>query len=84
MKKSIFVVAVAVVMAASIGGTIMYSCQKDQEPVKSKSAISEQKSLQFEDIDKISSEMADFHTFTMKKFLAEIYSENDVLDNKSV
>jgi hypothetical protein len=80
MKKYYVTLVALAIMAASIGGIMMCSCHKD--PVKS--AISELKSLKIEDIDKISSEMADFHTFTMRKFLTEIYSEKDILDDNSV
>jgi hypothetical protein len=69
-------------LVAIISGIILYSCQKDTARLKS--TIPKIESLTFEDIDRISSEIADFHTFAMKKFLVEVYSEKDILDNNSV
>ncbi|MCL2683230.1 MAG: hypothetical protein FWE63_07105 [Bacteroidales bacterium] len=36
------------------------------------------------EIDKISIDVADFHTYALKKFLEEMYSENAVLDEETV
>ena len=65
----------AVVLVALM--SIFYACTKEENDNPSK--------LQkFEEINRISSEMADFHTFFMKKFLTETYTKNDALDQKTV
>jgi hypothetical protein len=77
MKKIKIITLVSVAVIA-ITALVIISCNKENKNIDNK------KSLQIENIDEISSEMANFHTFAMKKFLSEIYSEKDILDNNSV
>jgi hypothetical protein len=80
MKKTNIITLISVAVIALTVFVVFSSCNKEKENTDNKN----QKSLQIEDINEISSEIAKFHTFAMKKFLTEIYSENDILDDNSV
>ncbi|MDR2836388.1 MAG: hypothetical protein LBV69_09425 [Bacteroidales bacterium] len=45
---------------------------------------SKSKQISFEEIDLISSEIADFHTYAIKKYMNEIYNEKDILNDEYV
>ncbi|MDR2979847.1 MAG: glycine zipper family protein [Bacteroidales bacterium] len=82
-KRNLKLFIVLFVVALVTGTGFFCACTKDEEgltPIQSRS----KELKEFEEIDKISSEMADFHTYVMKKFLEEERFGNNVLDQNAV
>lgn len=71
MKKIFILIIMATVLIIFAG------CKNETE------TTNDGKIAQFEEIDKISSEVAEFHTYTIKKYLKEIYSKEDIFDQKT-
>ena len=71
-KFRVFAIILATALVAGV--TIFYACTKDKEETV----------MNFTEIDKVSSDIADFHTYAMTKFLKEVCSNEDVVNQNTI
>ena len=69
MKKKVKLFAVLLTVVLVAGAGIFYACEKTKDSVK----------MDFSEIDKISAEIGEFHTYAMTKFIDEVSSSKDIV-----
>ena len=74
MNKINIIISTLIISTIFASAILFVSCNKNEIP---REIIDE-----FAEIDKFSAEVGDFHTFALKKYLEEVYSEDDVLNEE--